>query len=199
MKSESKLIARLCAEKIPRLSGGHSYKSIFDQFAADVGPQLSETNQLFNEYTPHDDTHMCSLLQITDDLLGQSIESLNNCEACIIACAIYGHDWGMAVSEAEKHLIVTGAPQLHSQAHDFALLADEATCWSEFCKGSAISTDKNGHVGSMDEITKPQWLQYVRQTHARRAMARWRHYFKDDLKSLGSVSGEVCAGHWYDI
>lgn len=50
-------------------------------------------------------------------------------------------------------------------------------------------------------ISKEDWREYVRQTHADRALARAIHYFKnkDDLDKLGMPIGEVCAGHWYDM
>ena len=69
-------------------------------------------NILFPEYTPHDDQyHLKTLFHVADTILGnQQLESMNSAELFILACSIYGHDWGMAVSDSEKHYIVTGRP-----------------------------------------------------------------------------------------
>ncbi len=197
MKMRAKLIQRL-DQPDPDTTLPDSPKVIFDQFSRRVLPELKQINLLFDEYTPHDDTHMSSLLRIADKLLGdEMIERLNGCEACVLACAIYGHDWGMAVSPDEKEHIVTGA----RVGKDFALLPDEQERWREYARSEGIGSPPDGHVDDPAVVTKDQWRGYVRRTHADRARVRAIDYFRsmNDLEQLGTPVGDVCAGHWYDI
>ncbi|WP_273048317.1 ATP-binding protein [Pseudoalteromonas sp.] len=197
--STSKLIKRIINQKGDNFNGGENFQSIFDQFSAKVGAELTETNKLFDEFTPHDETHMVSLFRITDELLSNAIDNLNGCEACILACAIYGHDWGMAVSDAEKERIVTGRTPSNSETSDFALLDDEQNMWLAYCQNNKIECDENGFVENHYDVSTVLWRGYVRNTHSSRALIRCRHYFKGDLASIGIALGEVCAGHWYAI
>lgn len=176
------------------------FETIFETFASRVLPELSQINLLFDEYTPHDVTHMDSLFRIADLLLGsERINKLNGCEACIIGCALYGHDWGMAVSGDERDLIVTGVVPVGRNREEFALLDDEQQCWAKFAKSVGLEVNDAGYVNDSSVISKDTWREYVRQTHADRAYARALHCFSGDQAPLGRLVGEVCAGHWYDI
>ena len=165
-----------------------------------MGPLLAQTNLLFDEYTPHDvSLHINSLSRITDELLADRIDNLNSVEAGILACALYGHDWGMAVSEDEKSIIVTGKNTKGETSHEFALLANEQETWKTFAKQNGISVDDNGYVALHTDVTKPIWRDYVRGTHSERSRVRCEHYFAEGLLHFGKAVGEVCAGHWYYI
>ena len=190
----SKLISRLTDQKNSIFPAGNNYLTIFECFSGMVELELKQINQLFEEYTPHDDTHMESLFRITDELLGDSINSLNGCEACILACAIYGHDWGMAVSNTEKDKIIN----FEDDQTDYALLPDEKPRWIAYCKKNGINHDASGKFKA-DDITIDVWRGYVRDTHSERANARCNKYFEGDLSPLGSLIGEVCDAHWYNI
>lgn len=199
--SSSRLLHRL-DETASSTTFIESPRAIFDRFANKVSLELQQINQLFDEYTPHDRIHMTSLLRITDELLGDEvIGNLNGCEACILACAIYGHDWGMAVSEDEKEMIVTDRPSSEGGGAGIALLPDERERWRRFANLEGISSRPDGHVDDRSKVTKDLWREYVRQTHAERARVRVIQYFRNerDLGQLGEPVGEVCAGHWYDI
>jgi len=174
--------------------------AIVDGFAQHVGPLLAQTNLLFDEYTPHDvPLHISSLSRITDELLGDRIDCLNSVEASILACALYGHDWGMAVSEEEKAVIVTGKKINGETTHEFALVAKEREIWKTFSKQNGISTEDNGYVSLQTDVSKPVWRDYVRKTHAERSRVRCEQYFAGRLADYGTAVGEVCAGHWYYI
>lgn len=176
--------------------------NIFNAFSRMVSEELKQINRLFDEYTPHDDTHMRSLFRLADELLGKNtIHSLNGVELCILACAMYGHDWGMAVSEDEKREIVTGATTEHSVSAHYGLLGDERQRWKSFAKGQGISAHPDGLVQRCEDVPLELWREYVRQTHAERAKFRIVAHFKrqGDPAPLGPPLGEVCAGHWYDI
>jgi hypothetical protein len=196
----SKLVHRIYDESEPQKVGeSENFHAKYQSFAKHVSPQLSQINILFDEYTPHDDTHMKSLFKIADGLLGEEvINNLNGCEACILACSVYGHDWGMAVSKNEKTLIVTGKT-LEEGTESFSLLKDERYKWKEHAKLNALATDDNGFLEDDSLVSKDIWREYVRKTHAERAKVRSIRFFGGDDSTLGEIIGEVCAGHWYDI
>lgn len=198
---QSKLLKRL-EESESQSVFPQSLSYVFQIFSSRVSKELKQINILFDEYTPHDDTHMGSLLRIADDLLGDEvIGRLNECEACVLACAIYGHDWGMAVSEDEKEAIVTGAPPDRTETAEFALLPDERDRWRKFTRSLGIGAGPDGLVDEPRCVSKDHWRDYVRQTHAERARVRAIKYFESegDFEKLGMPVGEVCAGHWYEI
>ncbi len=199
--AKSKLIKKVYDESKPQKENAkHNLYAKLERFAEYVLPQLTQTNLLFDEYTPHDQFHMESLFRISEDLLGDDIiNRLCGVEACILACAIYGHDWGMAVSEDEKELIVTGKTTSGKSITDFALLDNEDIKWRSYAKSKHLNTDRHGHVNDSSEVLKNVWLEYVRHTHSERSKTRVKSFFDDTDSRLGELIGEVCAGHWYDI
>jgi len=198
--SSSHLLTKL-NEKRGESTFSDDLYTVFCQFSYKVNQELKQINQLFDEYTPHDDTHMQSLFRIADELLGDVINSLNGIELCILACAMYGHDWGMAISQDEKELIVTGKLPKDRKKEDFALLEAEAEVWSKYAKTIGVGSEENIYVDNHHLIGINDWREYVRQTHAQRALFRVKHYFANnrDLESLGPILGLVCEAHWYDI
>jgi hypothetical protein len=73
-----------------------------------VAPELSYTIVTFPFFTPHDEqNHVHPLFTMAERLLGPDVlKSLNAAELFVLACSLYSHDWGMAVSEAEKKRIL---------------------------------------------------------------------------------------------
>lgn len=199
--TKSKLVKRIYDQSKPQKADAkYNFYSLIDRFANHVIPQLTQINLLFDEYTPHDQIHMESLFNITDELLGSNIiENLNGCEACILACAIYGHDWGMAISEDEKELIVTGNIPKERKVGEFALLCDEKILWKKYASSKKLNIDESGYVKLREDVSKEIWREYVRETHAERAKVRTIHFFSGDDDTFGKTLGEVCAGHWYPI
>lgn len=168
---------------------------IFKEFAGHVLPQLGQTNQLFDEYTPHDAQHIASLFRIADTLLEPILTNLNGIESFVLCSAIVGHDWGMAVSKDERDAIVRGA--ITDGA--FARLGNDHELWTSFAQQQGLPLDKEGFLPPDKQLPDDLWRDYVRGTHAERSRARALHYFKDDLYHLGPLVGAVCAGHAYDI
>ena len=79
-----------------------------DDFRQHVSNEVHQINELFPEYTPHDEQyHLTKLFHVADTVLGRErIEAMNPAELFVLAVALYGHDWGMAVSEQESTLRV---------------------------------------------------------------------------------------------
>lgn len=197
----SKLVERVYQESSPQKAGEHTnYYARLESFARSVVPELTQTNLLFYEYTPHDQYHIDSLFKIADKLLGEElINNLNGCEACVLACAIYGHDWGMAVSQNEINLITTGYKRSGEEQSSFALLPDEDYQWLKFAKSKKLVINELGYLAKGSAVPKEIWREYVRLTHAERSKARAKHFFAGDDATFGEIVGEVCAAHWYDI
>ncbi|MFC1759675.1 ATP-binding protein, partial [Planctomycetota bacterium] len=168
------------------------YWSLFRQFRSDVSPELSKTDWLFPEFTPHDeDRHIRSLLRLTDELLGEGLISrLNVCEQFILACSLYGHDWGMAVSRDERDDILLLAKDNQAVESTFCLLPDEANSIRELMAAGNLA------VG---DVTDEVFRDYVRQTHPARGKCRINAWFHEGRRRLGEAIGVVSEGHWYDI
>jgi len=197
---KSKLVKYIYNESKPqRKDSKYNYYSLVEGFAKYVVPQLAQINLLFDEYTPHDQIHIESLFRITDELLSTTISKLNPCEACILACAIYGHDWGMAVSEDEKLYITTGKLSIGKTLNDFALIENEKYLWKSYAALKKINTDTNGYIIDPNELSKEIWREYVRNTHAQRSKYKTIKHFNNDESVFGNVVGEICASHWSQI
>lgn len=134
------------------------------------------------EFTPHDARrHLDNLFLLSDRLLGDSFyKRLNPSELIMLGFALYAHDWGMAVTLAERESLLNGAPK-----QNFAFLQDEPQRARDFVSEAA-------QIGTPIDIT---WGQYVRRTHGLRSGARLRKC----LVSLGSVFAEgvarIAEGH----
>jgi hypothetical protein len=131
---------------------------------------------LFPEYTPHDHTrHLDNLFALADRVLGTPLYMrLGPVELVILAFGLYAHDWGMAVSEAERHSLVTA-----TSAHSFALLPDEPSSAQAFI-----------HEANLAAISpEVAWRDYLRRTHGLRSGARLRKH----LEHLGPVFAESVA------
>src|SRR5258705_13333710 len=89
-----------------------------------IGGEVRFINELFPEYTPHDEEyHLTRLFHVADTLVElHRYENMNATELFILACGLYGHDWGMAVSAPEKDYITSGILPEGFSASDFAFL-----------------------------------------------------------------------------
>src|ERR1700682_4736246 len=154
-------------------------------------------NQLFPEYTPHDEEyHLSRLFHVADTLIQPDrYESMNATELFVLACGLYGHDWGMAVSNAEKNYIITRTLADGSSSSDFSLLHNEDRIFEGLLKDRGLKVDEIRASGIPDD----DWREYVRKTHAFRSGERVRHYFQNIDSGIGEAAGRVCEGHWLDI
>jgi hypothetical protein len=142
--------------------------------------------RIFPEYTPHESTlHLDHLFGLADRLLGPGLYArLNTTELLVLAFALYAHDWGMAVSEAELRV-------LHGEEKnsEFSLLPNEP--------GIAQERLKNDTGAGLN--TEEALAGYIRDTHGNRSGVRLRK----QLEHLGSTFPEAVAraaeGHTLDI
>lgn len=141
---------------------------------------------LFPEYTPHDHTrHLDHLFVLADRILGKELyKRLNSSELVVLAFGLYAHDWGMAVSNAERKALETS-----TKGEKFDLLSGEPADAREFIADQV--SDGNPRLVA--------WRDYLRRTHGLRSGARLRRY----LDPLGSVFAnsvaKVAEGHTLEI
>src|SRR6266496_3723940 len=108
-----------------------------------ISPELSYTNVTFPLFTPHDEqNHIHPLFILTERLLSSEIVgSLNATELFVVACSLYAHDWGMAVSEAEKKCIMGLVEPAATDS--FALLDGDRVAFTKLLKDNRIAEPKS--------------------------------------------------------
>jgi hypothetical protein len=169
-----------------------------DDFRQRVGDETRQINELFPEYTPHDEQyHLRRLFNVADTIIGKErLEAMNSTELFILAIGLYGHDWGMAVSEQEKQYILTNELPKEEKAEDLWILPDERLRLSQFAHKQRLPIDSNG---SIKEIPIEMWREYIRETHADRSGERVRRFFEPIDGGIADAASRVCAGHWVNF
>lgn len=170
-----------------------NYLSELERFAKRVSGEIRQINELFPEYTPHDEEyHISRLFHVADKVLGQHlISELNTTELFVLACSLLGHDWGMAVSQTERQAIIQGYAK---SSDEFSLLLNEAERFQQF-----LIKHSSTLKGANNEIPIELWREYVRQTHAPRSGQRVKRYLESLGGGLGEAIARVCEGDWVDF
>jgi len=165
-----------------------------DTFHQTIRAIVGQISLLFPEYTPHDDQyHLRNLFHVADTILGnQQLQSMNSAELFILACSLYGHDWGMAVSNSEKHYILTGrGPDGMTQETLLSLKWDRES----FCLFASKCYPPLHDIDKLEDLPLPIWQEYVRQTHARRSAERAREHFRRMDSGVAEAVMRVCQSH----
>lgn len=184
---ESKIIQQLSKKAILKSDYNFSYIHQLDELRKIISTEITQINLLFPEYTPHDEKyHLTKLFFIADQMLEDSVIcAMNTTELFLLAASLYGHDWGMAVSDEEKKVIISG-----NYDERFATLDDEQIRFKSFCRDRNITSI---------ELETADWQEYVRQTHAFRSGKRIRKYFEGINAGLGDFCARICEGHWHNF
>ena len=166
-----------------------------ENFRKRVSNEARQINELFPEYTPHDEQyHSKRLFHVADTVLGRErLEAMNSAELFVLAIALYGHDWGMAVSEQEKQYILTGELSDGAKAEDLWILPDERDRLIQFAKEQNLTMNSEGQF---EQFPIEMWREYVRLTHANRSSERIRRFFDSIDGGVAEAASRVCAGHW---
>jgi len=159
-----------------------------------VAPELTYTNVTFPLFTPHDEqNHIHPLFVLAERLLSSEIiESLNATELFILACSLYAHDWGMAVSDAEKNCII-GLTE-PTVTDSFILPDGDRVAFRKLLNDNRIAEPK-----TLSDVPLELWQTHIRQTHAARSAHRVRAFFSQIDANLGEAVALVSEGHNLDV
>lgn len=154
-----------------------------------VSSEVSQIVRDFPLFTPHDEpNHIHPLFDICTRLVGEEVLSqLGACELFILSSALYGHDWGMAVSDEEKAAIQGTAGNVPADG----FLQGESHAFREKLR-------KRG-LDATDEVPQELWQDYIRDTHALRSGQRLRAFFMDKDPVLGEAVAKVAESHAWDV
>lgn len=165
-----------------------------DDFRKRVSDEMRQVNELFPEYTPHDEQyHLKRLFHVADTILGRErLEAMNSAELFVLAVSLYGHDWGMAVSHQEKQYILTKELPKGKSVDDFWILPDEHTRLAQFAHKQRLATDTESRF---EKIPIEMWRIYIRETHAYRSSERVYQFFSTIDGGVAEAAKRVCEGH----
>lgn len=185
----SKIINELAKKTGETSTSSINFIQCLDNLRNIISLQTSRINVLFPEYTPHDEKyHLKRLFVIADELLGDElIAKMNVVELFLLSISLYGHDWGMAVSEDEKNSITNRDYNNTENVY----LKDEKNRFDIFCREKRIETDSI--------VSNEDWREYVRITHAFRSGLRINKHFESIDTNLGEFASRISEGHWLDF
>jgi len=118
---------------------------------------------------------------------------MNAAELFVIACSLYAHDWGMAVSEQEKKCILGLASPLAKDT--FRLLDNDKIAFNKrLCDHQITET-----IRTVVEVPLNIWQTHIRETHAVRSAQRVKSFFAAIDENLGEAVAIVSEGHYLDV
>lgn len=168
------------------------YLRELDNFCGRVNQDVGNIKLLFPEYTLHDEQHhLKPLFHLGGELLGNRlIRQLSATELFILVCSLYGHDWGMAVSTAEKQRILGIQPQ---SDNDSSIPSDEPIQFREYAQNQGYRKI------DVSDIPIGLWCQYVRDTHADRSYYRVIKHFETVNVGVAYSVARICRSHCLSI
>lgn len=186
---ECNIVRELVAKNDSKINQDLDYIKLLEGLRDVVSIEVSRINELFPEYTPHDENyHLKRLFFIADELLGDNlINQMNATELFLLAVSLYAHDWGMAISVEEKNIILNSESK---NSERFCLLDDEYIRIIDFCKDREVTTTS---------LSTEHWREYVRLTHAFRSGKRIRRHFETINLGIADYACRICEGHWLDF
>lgn len=160
-----------------------------------ISAEVRQINVLFPEYTPHDEEyHLTNLFHVASSFLSnEQLYRMNSAELFVLACALYGHDWGMAVSEVEKEYIIFGKLREGVGIGDLFILPQELEDFASFLRDQDIVLNE---LHDMGDVPIDLWREYVRKTHSIRSGDRMRQYFEPIDTGVGEATCRVCESHY---
>lgn len=192
---DCELISILAEKVSQRTDIDFDFFGELNRFRQRVSGEVGRINELFPEYTPHDEQyHIKRLFHVADTVLDRELMGhMNSAELFVLACGLYGHDWGMAVSQDEKDYIISGKLAKGKKADKLWILTNEHDRFVEFTKNWQVKVDSEGNA---KEMHVENWREYVRQMHAFRSAARVKRYFTNIDGGVADSVARICAGHW---
>lgn len=155
------------------------------KLVCDFGVDRAKTiRDTFPMYTLHDETHICNVLRIMEQLLGDDVGKLTRDETAILILAACCHDVGMSYNEREKEALLQDRDRLdeYLERHH-----------SEYVKAYAKNPDE-------PELTDEMLRNYLRSIHHERVLellntiewpnCLWGKVDRDDLVRVCQSHGE---------
>jgi hypothetical protein len=167
------------------------YVAQLSNFLEKVKRDIPNIRVLFPQFTPHNDLlHLEPLFKLACDLLGERVlKGLNLTELFLLACALYGHDWGMAVDEQHKQKLMSRAPEA-----DKNIETDR--------KRLRLFLSDVGKEVAVDSVIKDldidTWREFVRRTHTQRSSDRIRSHFETIDTGVAIRLAQICQSHGDD-
>ena len=192
-------LIKVLAEKIKQRNDiDFNFFGELDNFRKRVSKEMRQVNELFPEYTPHDEQyHLKGLFHVADTILGKErLEAMNSAELFLLAIALFGHDWGMSVSDQEKRYILTNELPKGKNIEDFWILPDEHARLAQFAHKQRLAINIKDHL---EKIAIETWREYVRETHAYRSRERVYQFFSTIDGGIAEAASRVCEGHGVDF
>lgn len=155
------------------------------KLVCDFGVDRAKTiRDTFPMYTLHDETHICNVLRIMEQLLGDDVGKLTRDETAMLILAACCHDVGMSYNEQEKEALLQDRDRLdeYLERHH-----------SEYVKAYAKNPDE-------PELTDEMLRNYLRSIHHERVLellntiewpdCLWSKVDRDDLVRVCQSHGE---------
>jgi hypothetical protein len=188
------LLTELIRKRASKRSGtDFDYVVQLDTFLKTVKREIPSIHILFPQFTPHDDLHhLRPLFELASNLLGKRLlKELNVTELFLLACALYGHDWGMAVDATHRQKLLSEPSALESDR-----------CIKEDRKRLRLFLRSAGYEFAEDSALKDLsidiWREFVRKTHAQRSSDRVRSHFETIDTGVAIRLAQICQSHGED-
>lgn len=151
------------------------------------GVQRAETiRDSFPMFTLHNEVHICNVMRLMTELLGDAVSALSRDEAGMLILAACCHDIGMSYSEKDKEELFTDIDRLNKYLDDNK---------SEYVKAYA-------HGGEQPQMTDDMIQNYLRSIHHERILELLHHFEWPQILN-GKIDREdltaVCQSHGQDI
>lgn len=159
------------------------------QFGVDRAKTIRDT---FPMYTLHDETHICNVLRIMAQLLGDHTDKLTRDEAAMLVLAACCHDVGMSYSDQEKQELLDDRDRIDQyleQHHDEYVKAyktnpDEPTFTDEMLRKYLRSIH---HERISELLNRKPWPECLRGKVDRKDLVRVCQSHGDNPSSLNDL------------
>lgn len=166
----------------------------FIEKVSNEAPFLWDT---FSDYTPHDEKHhIIPLFHISDEIIGEGYKQFSFPELYLLIVGLYGHDWGMVISQEFKEYILNQTLPPSSFNGNKNFLTKEREVFSRFIKDEGIMVRGDNNY---ENLSNSLWEKYVRDTHALRSSYRVEDFFSDIDAGIAAAAGKICLGHTLDF
>lgn len=116
-----KLVEKTAAEDVGKpvnLQCGDRYLSAIRGICDDAIAQAVTIRDMFPLYTLHDQTHICNVIRIMENLLGDQVEKLSRDEMAMLILAACCHDIGMSCGKTQLQELLEDPARLENYLED---------------------------------------------------------------------------------